>query len=239
MTELNRGKTINSFANDMDRLEQAQLLPTFEDNVVNKSVAKLMAMFELIKQECADREFKIEFKKDKFSIWYPQRFQSKSDYDYETLAGMAMMAAHFDADFSIRVLENQYGYLQPIVDNVLMRELNVEAAFDYVHSVLDKFLQENPDEKIRTVGVARCIFNHNFHDNPPYCEVINIFKDGGQMTAPYWRDAFFWATLNKTVSFQNSDNGGVTFGQAMRDSYYKPAVRIIAEINNIYGRENG
>lgn len=213
---------------------------TAGDVLVNSAVEKIENLFKLVKRECESFDRTMALAKDAMKITYPRRFMDKtSDYKYETLAGMALMAVHFDAEFSIRVLENQYDYIQPIVDNDEMRKLNAASAFESINAQLDEFFAQNEDERILKCGIARCIFNHNVPNDPPYAELITIFKNGDQMTAPYWRDPFFWSILNNKVSFTHRQDGGITFGQEMRDSFYSPVTRITKELNERYGKANG
>lgn len=244
MEQLNRGMTNCQIANDMAALEDAQTLPlnikTPAELLTHSAVEKIENLFELVRKETETRGFPMELVESKMQITYPRRFRDRtSDYGYEALAGMALMAVHFDAEFSIRVLENQYDYIQPIVDNDEMRKLNAASAFESINAQLDEFFAQNEDERILKCGIARCIFNHNVPNDPPYAELITIFKNGDQMTAPYWRDPFFWSILNNTVSFTHRQDGGITFGQEMRDSFYSPVVRIVKELNERYGKQNG
>lgn len=244
MQELNRGMTPCNIANDMAALEDAQTFPvdvkTPAELLVHSAVGKIENLFEQIRALAEEHKLPMKLQKDIMKITYPRRIMDRtSEYDYIKLAGMALMAVHFDAEFSVRVLENQYGYLQPIVDNEEMRKLDVRSAFDHVNSALDEFLEQNPDERIRKCGIACCISNHNMPNDPPYAELITMFKDGDQMSVPYWRDAFFWAILNDKVSFLRKENGCITFSQSMRDSFYRPVTCIVAELNKLYGEQNG
>lgn len=210
------------------------------DVLVDTAVEKIEKLFELLRKETETRGFPMALVDGKMQITYPRRFMDKtSDYGYEALASMAMMAVHFDAEFSIRVLENQYDYIQPIVDNDEMRKLNSASAFESINAQLDEFFAQNEDERILKCAIARCIFNHNMPNDPPHAELLTIFKDGTQMSAPYWRDAFYWSILNNTVSFKHKQDGGITFGQEMRDSFYSPVMRITKELNERYGKQNG
>ena len=210
------------------------------DQIVASAVEKIEKLFGLVREETEARGMSMAVVENKMQITYPRRIWDKtSDYKYEALAGMALMAVHFDAEFSIRVLDNQYDYIQPIVDNDEMRKLNAASAFESINSQLDEFFAQNEDERILKCGIARCIFNHNQPNDPPYAELLTIFKNGDQMSAPYWRDAFFWAILNNTVSFTHKQDGGITFGQEMRDSFYSPVVRIVKELNERYRKANG
>lgn len=210
------------------------------DQIVAGAVEKIEKLFGLVREETEARGMSMAVVENKMQITYPRRIWDKtSDYKYEALAGMALMAVHFDAEFSIRVLDNQYDYIQPIVDNDEMRKLNAASAFESINSQLDEFFAQNEDERILKCGIARCISNHNQPNDPPYAELLTIFKNGDQMSAPYWRDAFFWAILNNTVSFTHKQDGGITFGQEMRDSFYSPVVRIVKELNERYRKANG